>query len=476
MALHIGALRLPLMGRSAPAAVAERGRQAQAAAPSRAGLPAARRLRMLTGLLLLLLAVDGVIVALDARQATVGTVYVATVGKIRMLSQRLAKAAQQASQGNLAAFAQLRQSRDEFAALVKLLRSGGSAGGVELPPTAGAARPALDALESEWSKSERNAALVIGEQQNLVALGQAVRRINANNPALQELADEIAALSVQTGGSARQNAITAQLMMLTQRMAKNANTMLAGDIVDPEVAFLLGKDTNTFRDTLQGLLKGSETLRIAEVRDPETKAKLSELEVGFREYQRAVSDILGNMQRLVNAKRATRDIFNDSEALLLGAERLESAYQEELAARQVNFLALAAVSALALFVLLLTALLAGVVDVWSVYADGGVTNRTAGFGSGPATQQAGAGQRFTSPGGDQHDMWIDPTNANRMIVGNDQNVAVSTTRGRTWLRANPPIAPSFSWTAGSESAIFPTHPSSSERSSVSTVTWLPEIL
>ena len=72
--------------------------------------------------------------------------------------------------------------------------------------------------------------------------------------------------------------------------------------------------------------------------------------------------------------------------------------------------------------------------------DGGATNRTAGFGAGPAAQLAGAGQRFTSPGGDQHDIWIDPTNANRMIVGNDQNVAVSTTRARTWLRANPPIA------------------------------------
>src|SRR3989449_6757914 len=26
-----------------------------------------------------------------------------------------------------------------------------------------------------------------------------------------------------------------------------------------------------------------------------------------------------------------------------------------------------------------------------------------------------------SPGGDNHDMWIDPTNGNRMIVGNDGN-------------------------------------------------------
>jgi photosystem II stability/assembly factor-like uncharacterized protein len=43
------------------------------------------------------------------------------------------------------------------------------------------------------------------------------------------------------------------------------------------------------------------------------------------------------------------------------------------------------------------------------------------------------------PGGDNHDMWIDPTNANRMIVANDGNVSISTTRGASWLRQQLPI-------------------------------------
>jgi hypothetical protein len=68
--------------------------------------------------------------------------------------------------------------------------------------------------------------------------------------------------------------LAAQLVMLTQRMAKNANTMLAGDLVDPEVAFLLGKDTNTFRDTLQGLLQGSEqAARTAQDRSSRTRTR-----------------------------------------------------------------------------------------------------------------------------------------------------------------------------------------------------------
>ncbi|HJY28249.1 MAG TPA: hypothetical protein VJ306_09500, partial [Pyrinomonadaceae bacterium] len=45
-----------------------------------------------------------------------------------------------------------------------------------------------------------------------------------------------------------------------------------------------------------------------------------------------------------------------------------------------------------------------------------------------------------SPGGDNHDIWIDPTNPNRMAVANDGGVSISTTRGQTWFRIQLPIA------------------------------------
>ncbi|MDH4095743.1 MAG: methyl-accepting chemotaxis protein [Betaproteobacteria bacterium] len=318
-----------------------------------ARLPIGRRLQLLIGALVVLLAAMAAAVVIDTRQGTFGTIYIASTGKMQTLSQRLAKAAQQASQGNPDAFKQLRGSRDEFSALIRLLAFGGESGGAELPPTPASVQPLLNALDREWGKTEANAALVIGEEKNLIALGRAVRFINANNPALQELTDEVAALSVQTRGSARQNAISAQLMMLSQRIAKNANTMLAENEVDPEVAFLLGKDTNTFRDTLQGLLQGSDVLRIERVADAEMRGKLGELQKAFEDYRRAVGDILGGQAQLVDAKRAAFDIFKDSEALLQAAEGLGRGYEQLLGERAVNYLALAVLAALALAVLLL---------------------------------------------------------------------------------------------------------------------------
>jgi photosystem II stability/assembly factor-like uncharacterized protein len=58
--------------------------------------------------------------------------------------------------------------------------------------------------------------------------------------------------------------------------------------------------------------------------------------------------------------------------------------------------------------------------------DGGATTTDIPFGG--------------SPGGDNHDMWIDPKNGDRMVVGNDGQVAISENRGRTWYRQQLPIA------------------------------------
>jgi photosystem II stability/assembly factor-like uncharacterized protein len=42
--------------------------------------------------------------------------------------------------------------------------------------------------------------------------------------------------------------------------------------------------------------------------------------------------------------------------------------------------------------------------------------------------------RAQAPGGDHHDMWIDPTNPRRMIVAHDQGLSITQNRGQTWFR------------------------------------------
>ena len=65
--------------------------------------------------------------------------------------------------------------------------------------------------------------------------------------------------------------------------------------------------------------------------------------------------------------------------------------------------------------------------------DGGSTSESANFFGG----ESGG---IAAPGWDHHDMWIDPTNADRMIVGHDGGLSISQNRGASWLRVQLPVA------------------------------------
>ena len=60
----------------------------------------------------------------------------------------------------------------------------------------------------------------------------------------------------------------------------------------------------------------------------------------------------------------------------------------------------------------------------------------------------------SSPGGDNHEMWIDPTNGDRMAVVNDAGVSISINRGRTWNHIQLPIAQIYHVTVDNQIPYF----------------------
>ncbi len=317
--------------------------------------PVIQQMKILGGIFVALLGVIAVLVYVDNRDSAHGTAYVSAAGEMRMLSQRLAKASTLALQGNPTAFSQLKDSRETFSQLLGRLTSGGEIAGTNVPPAPEALRPQLERLTTVWAGTDTDAATVLGQEANLIALGKSVATIDNENPVMLELAEQVAALKLQTGGGAREIAAANQLVMLTQRIAKNASALLVGDEINPEVAFLLGKDTNAFRDILQGLIKGSDSLRLSPAGDADTREKLGDLDKAFKSYQAAIGSILGNMQPLVLSKQAGARIFRGSEELLQATDDLAVGFQQSLSERAGFGLLLIALIVLAVGVLALLA-------------------------------------------------------------------------------------------------------------------------
>ena len=73
-------------------------------------------------------------------------------------------------------------------------------------------------------------------------------------------------------------------------------------------------------------------------------------------------------------------------------------------------------------------------------AGGGGRGRGAGAVEGGPSVSAPGGPSVSAPGGDNHDIWIDPTNANRVLVANDAGVAISDNRAASYRHSLLPIS------------------------------------
>ena len=291
-------------------------------------LPIVKQFQILGAAMAALFVLAAVLVFLDGRQTAQAAAASATATEMQMLSQRLARGTALAAQGQATAFAAVADSRERFKTDLEALLSGGVVKGVNLDVSDDPDVVKLvQEIKARWDRVSANAQQVIDNQQSLTSLAKGLESINIGNNALLDLAQQAAQQIGQGGGTLREIEYANQLAVLSQRIAKNANALASGDEIDPEVAFLLGKDSSTFREILNGLLKGSDTLRLAPVRSEDARATLTELQKRFTAYDAGVGAILQNMIRLVAAKQAARGVNNESEALLGDTTRLAAEFE-----------------------------------------------------------------------------------------------------------------------------------------------------
>jgi twitching motility protein PilJ len=298
-----------------------------AASTGKAGLPLignkpiAQQLRILGVVFGISLAVAVLSLLLVFQQERNGDTLLAASGQTRTLSQQIAKAVPLALQGNAAAFKELRAAKERLATYMTALLAGGVVDDLAIPATPDAQRPVLDNVVALWDKTAKNAVAVLEQEANLTTLGKAVTLLNAKNAVLQGAADDLLALKL-AGSNNRDVGAAAQLVMLTQRIAKNANTLLSVEGVQPEVAFQLDKDVGAFHDHIATLKQSA---------DGSARTRIDALDNEFKVSHEALSGIMANLQRLVAAKQAGGALLKDSPAFLKSMDDLAASYAGEAA-------------------------------------------------------------------------------------------------------------------------------------------------
>ena len=300
-------------------------------------MPLQRQIRFLLIGMLISLPAGAFFVWLSSEQKAEMALQVQIAGDALMHSQRIGKAAPNAIQGTPIAFGQLRESQRELNGDFAMLVNGGSYQGYNLSGASSQDLIALNEGEKSWKGSDKAAETILNLEKELTGFGETLQRLNAISPVLLELTEQISNLKVQGRGTAYEISASSKLLMLTQRLGRSANEFSTSKGVSPETAFLLGKDTNTFRELVDGFLNGSEVLRLNTTTDPQIRLKLVELQKSFSEYQKLVSVILGNLQNFMAAKESESLLFAENEDLRLHLLALQKHYRTKREAFGYSF-------------------------------------------------------------------------------------------------------------------------------------------
>jgi twitching motility protein PilJ len=288
--------------------------------------------------LIVLLVIAGIFVLL-AIAATVyyqikkdhASTYTNITSQLQFHTQRLAKSGGLAARGDAVSFPQLQDSRDEFQRYLDTLNNGGEAFSTQVPSARVSEEltSRLEELTKRFADSSNAATSILAAKTDLTDLSRNIAQVRSGAEELAALSQDLTGLMQQSGASPAQILKVNRLTFYAERLGRGSAEILGSDIIDPEVPFLMGKDTNDFRELIKALESGSDALGITALRDGDTKARVAKLREQFALFEQNIQPILGNVQKLVSARQSGRALQQGSEQLLGNVEQMQQALAVE---------------------------------------------------------------------------------------------------------------------------------------------------
>ncbi len=296
--------------------------------PFLGNMPMVKQFQTLGVLMFLFLVFAVLMVFLDSRQSEQNAAAAATATEMQMLSQRLARSSALAAEGQSSALAAVGDSRERFSADLDAMLKGGVSRGVSLE-VAQEERTVklLNEVRERWARADAATERLLGNSGAMSAIGKGLDGMAANRKAVADLSQQAAQQVAQSGAAPRDMQYARDLPTLAQRIVKNVDAAAGSADAGKELLAQLGDDAAVFRETVSGLLKGGEPLRLTPVRTDDARATLADLQKRFATFESAVEALAQNQARFAVAKQAARAVGVEAEPLLSDTTRLAAIYE-----------------------------------------------------------------------------------------------------------------------------------------------------
>ncbi|MDH1442504.1 methyl-accepting chemotaxis protein [Pseudomonas sp. GD03721] len=269
-------------------------------------------------------------------QSGYDTVYISHAGELRVLSQRIAKDANEAAAGTAPAFGLLREARNDFQQRWGYLTDGDASTG--LPPAPASVQAQMAAVQKDWDALRQNTDAILASEQTVLSLHQVAATLAETIPQLQVEYEEVVDILLESGAPAAQVSVAQRQSLLAERILGSVNKVLAGDEDSVQAADMFGRDASLFGRVLNAMLEGNAAMEITQVTDEEALERLAEISELFEFVSGSVDEILETSPELFQVRESANSIFTVSQTLLSSASDLAAGFEDLADGRAINTL------------------------------------------------------------------------------------------------------------------------------------------
>ncbi|HHX83476.1 MAG TPA: chemotaxis protein, partial [Pseudomonadaceae bacterium] len=235
--------------------------------------------------------------------------------ELRALSYRLTGLSRDATNGDEAAFSELRSVVGQMDSSWDQLRDSGG----ELPTDS------LTAFESSFAGIQTQAGEIIEGQETIIFLHDVVSTLNDRLPQLQDQHTQVVDTLLDGRAPADQVAVAQAQSWRAERVGRNVDKMLAGGADAEAAADQFNRDANLFGRVLEGMKNGDIALGISRVTDSRARESLEQISTQFEFVSNSVQEIFDATPALFRARQASDRILDQSPALLESINGLSEA-------------------------------------------------------------------------------------------------------------------------------------------------------
>ena len=288
-------------------------------------------------------------------QNSLSQAHLSDSGELRVLSQRIATSASEASAGKEEAFALLREARDEFDTRFNALKARKITVTPHQNDSDRAAASQVQSLDLAWSELKVEADNILAAEETVLNLHDVALTLGETVPQLQVEYDEVVEILLENSAPADQIAMAQRQPWLAERIMRSVSKVLEGGDDSIMAADSFGRDAKLFGRVLNGMLDGNLAMRISQVTDEEAIDRLIEISDLFGFVDGSVDEILETSPELFQVRAASDQIFTDSQQLLQQTSILVNTFENAAKARYINENLAIAFGALAMLSLFLVA-------------------------------------------------------------------------------------------------------------------------